>query len=452
MKSYVGKLLVLAGSSLLALNLQLHAQTSFTPAASYAVGTNPVLVVAADVDGDGRKDLICLSGITNLLTVLTNNGSGFGSNTTVKAGNTGFFANSFTAADVNGDGKLDLVCALSTGYPNYAGRLLVFTNAGGVFVSNVTVVVGTNPVSVASADVNGDGKVDLISANTGALPNYHTLSIMTNNGSGGFGSNAVANVGSGVQCVIAADVNGDGKVDLVTANFYDSTLTILTNNGSGRFTLASSPGVGSNPLLVVAADVNGDGKLDLISANSGNDTLSILTNNGSGKFTLSSSPGVGFTPYAVTAADVNGDGWVDLISANKDGNSLTVLTNNGSGGFAIAISPTVGSKPYSVAVADLSGDGRLDLIVANTGTNILTVLTNALTFLPKLTLKKSSNGVIMSWPSQWTGWTGWALQQNTNLNDTNWTSVSGTIGDDGTTKTITNSSPSGNLYFRLAHP
>ncbi|MDR3457245.1 MAG: VCBS repeat-containing protein [Verrucomicrobiae bacterium] len=443
----------LAGIAFLAPNFQLHAQ-SFSLSALPVVGTNPVQVVVADVNMDGKMDLLSVSGITNLITVLTNSGNGsFGFDTTIKAGVTGFYANAFTTADVNGDGKPDLTCALSTGNPNYIGRLLVFTNdGGGIFVSNTMLAVGTNPVSVVAADLNGDGLMDLVTANAGALPNYHTVSILTNNGDGNFVSNATINVGSGPLCVIAADVNGDGKVDLITANFYDGKLSVLLNNGAGRFTLAASPGVGSYPMMVLAADVNGDGKVDLVSANSGDDTLSILTNNGSGTFTLSSSPGVGFTPYSVIAADVNGDGWVDLVSVNKNGGTLTVLTNNGSGGFVVAGSPVTGNRPFSVAAADVSGDGRLDLISANTGTNSLSVLTNSLNFLPRLVFKRSGNNLIVSWPSSWTGWAGWTLQQNTTVNGAGWTGFSGGIGDNGTTKAVTNSLAAGNAFFRLWHP
>src|SRR5438046_3203895 len=104
-------------------------------------------------------------------------------------------------------------------------------------------------------------------------------------------------------------------------------LSVLTNNGSGGFVLASSPRTGFNPISVVAADVNGDGKVDLISANYISGTLSVLTNNGSGAFLLASSPRTGFGPNSVVAADVNGDGWVDLISANDTANTLSVLLN-----------------------------------------------------------------------------------------------------------------------------
>ena len=101
--------------------------------------------------------------------------------------------------------------------------------------------------------------------------------------------------------VCAADINGDGKIDLIVANNYggnfDSTLTVLTNDGHGGFVIASSPIVGIQAQCVVAADINGDGKVDLISANYGNfyangsdSTLTVLTNDGSGGFTPAPSP------------------------------------------------------------------------------------------------------------------------------------------------------------------
>jgi hypothetical protein len=114
-------------------------------------------------------------------------------------------------------------------------------------------------------------------------------------------------------------------VDLITANGGTNTLTVLTNNGSGGFAASSSPGVGLHPYWVTTSDVNGDGKPDLISANYGDNTLTVLTNNGSGGFAWWCSPDVGTHPYCVTTVDVNGDGKVDLISANQTDNTLTVL-------------------------------------------------------------------------------------------------------------------------------
>ena len=292
----------------------------FTLASLLAVGDRPYSVVAADVNGDGRSDLISANSSANTLSVLTNNGSG-----------------GFTLAS--------------------------------------SPAVGNNPVWVTAADVNGDGRIDLISANYGpsTLGGY-ALSVLTNDGSGGFTLASSPTVGSRPFSVTAADVNGDGRMDLISANLIADTLSVLTNNGRGGFTLSSSPTVGRNPYSVVAADVNGDGRMDLISANQLADTLSVLTNNGTGGFTLAATLAVGGGPRSVVAADVNGDGRMDLISANSGAASLSVLINNGSGGFTLASSLAVGNGPYSVTTADVNGDGRNDLIAANFYDNSLSVL------------------------------------------------------------------------------
>ena len=177
--------------------------------------------------------------------------------------------------------------------------------------------------------------------------------------------------------------------------------------------------------------------------------VTVLTNNGSGGFALSGTYPVGTTPYAVVAADVNGDGMTDLISCNQGNNTLTVLTNNSSGIFGFNATLNVGGGPESLTAADVNGDGRVDLISGNWNDGTLTVLTNAATFLPRLTLTRPGNSVIVSWPAIWANWT---LQQNTNLQPDNWSSFTGTIGNDGTTKRATNSSPAGNRFFRLSNP
>jgi hypothetical protein len=151
---------------------------------------------------------------------------------------------------------------------------------------------------------------------------------------------------------------------------------VLTNNGSGDFVFSSAPLVGNGPFSAASSDVNGDGKVDLISANADGNSLTVLTNDGSGGFVFSSTVNYMYAPRSITAADINADGKDDLICANYHGNSLSVLTNNGSGGFVLATTLAVGSNPLSIVATDLDGDGRLDLISANSDTNTLSVLIN----------------------------------------------------------------------------
>ena len=269
---------------------------------------------------------------------------------------------------------MDLICA------NVGDNTLsVLTNdGGGGFALAGTYAVGTRPGSVAAADVNGDGKVDLICANSTAS----TLSVLTNNGSGGFVTSGTYGVGNQPEWVTAADVNGDDKVDLLCVNYRDNTVSVLTNNGSGGFATSGTYNVGGFPQGVTAADVNGDGKVDLITANAylNGSSLSVLTNDGNGHFVLAASPNVSGEPFSVAAADVNGDGKVDLICANYGNNTLSVLTNNGSGGFVLASTLNVGSEPYEVVAADVNGDGKVDIICGNYGGTTLSVLTNATAF------------------------------------------------------------------------
>ncbi len=285
-----------------------------------------------------------------------------------------------TAADVNGDGRLDLISAsygFRWGLPGDPGGwnnvLTVLTNNGsGGFGSNATLIVGFGPSAVVAADVNGDGKADLISANE----TDNTVTVLTNNSGGLFGSNGTFAVGLRPRGLVATDVNGDGALDLVSPNAGANTLTVLTNQGRGVFGLHATLPVGNEPLFVAAADVNGDGQPDLISANKNDDSLTVLTNNGSGVFGFNATLPVGHFPDAVSAADFNGDAKLDLVSVNWGADTMTVLTNNGSGGFGFNATLGVGSYPSTVAAADFNGDGMADLICANSGADSLTVLTN----------------------------------------------------------------------------
>ena len=122
-----------------------------------------------------------------------------------------------------------------------------------------------------ASDLNGDGKPDLVSVNEGD----NSLTVFTNNGAGVFGSNATLVVGSEVQSATIADVNGDGKPDLISADFSPQTLTVYTNTGTGVFGLYNHFPVGRSSSFVIAADVNGDGQVDLVSANQDDDNLTV---------------------------------------------------------------------------------------------------------------------------------------------------------------------------------
>ena len=264
----------------------------------------------------------------------------------------------------NGSGVTNLNLALNSGTAFlYSGSFMLASSPA----------VGIEPYSVISADVNGDGKPDLISANantTNSAGEADTLTVLTNNGRGGFALSSSPNVGSDPMSVTSADVNGDGKTDLISANRLDNTLTVLTNNGRGNFVIASSPSAGSFPRSVISMDVNGDGKSDLVSTGAGIST--VQTNDGSGGFAFASSLSVPFS-FMMTSADVNGDGQPDLITGTSP---IAVLTNNGNGEFTQSYSRSL-SGVGTVTSADVNGDGKPDLISTSTGSIFLNLLTNA---------------------------------------------------------------------------
>ena len=259
-------------------------------------------------------------------------------------------------------------------------------NAQGVSFAAQTVAVGDEnygPTLAAVVDANGDGKLDLVVPSYGfrwGVPGDpggwgNTLTLLTNNGTGNFASNATLTVGNGPCCVAAADLNNDDKMDVVSANQTDNTITVLTNTGSG-FAHAATVPVGARPSFIQPLYIDDDCRLDLIVANAGDNSLTVLRNDGSGVFSSNATLAVGAEPVSLAVADLNGDGWTDVVSANNDANSLTVLTNDAAGTFSSGTNLSVGVNPDCVMVAHFDGDGKPDLVSVNWGDATMTVLTN----------------------------------------------------------------------------
>jgi len=277
-------------------------------------------------------------------------------------------------------------------------------------------------------------------------------------------------VGNNPVSPLVVDVNGDGKPDIICANFGSgsiysgdgNTLSILTNTGNGTFTLASSPLVGNGPRSIAAGDIYGDGRVDLVCANSDDNTISILTNTGGGTFVLSTNLdmrnyALNNYPMYVRLADYNGDGKLGLFVIMNHGAELVTLTNNGNGGFGLAIDEFFGNlqagwiPPDLTTTADVNGDGQPDLISGSSlgffyGTLSGNTISVSLS-VPTLTINNTNSNATVFWPS---GWINWKLLQSSNL--ITWT-TNNNVFDDGTNVscTVTAAAAPNHLYFRLAH-
>ena len=229
------------------------------------------------------------------------------------------------------------------------------------FAPTTNLNAGTLPVGLVAADFNGDGKFDLVVANFTS----NNLSIFLNNGSGGFGAPANHSAGPFPSSIVAADFNGDGRVDLAVTDSGFDDVSILLGNGNGNFGFPNRFSVGANPSAIVASDFNGDGRVDLAVANADTDDVSILRGNGAGGFTTMPSIPVGGAPLALTAGDFSGDGKQDLAVANFVDDSVSILLGNGSGGFTNSPSLATGAAPISLVVGDFNGDGKSDIAAAN---------------------------------------------------------------------------------------
>jgi hypothetical protein len=274
-------------------------------------------------------------------------------------------------------------------YVELNGNATIFPQAS--FAPKGFFAVGSFPHAVTLGDVNGDGKMDIVSANFSA----NTVSVRLGNGDGTFGTKRDFTTGTGPASVTLGDVNRDGKLDIVSANSGSShTVSVLLGNGNGFFGLNSDFGTGKYPTSVTLGDVNGDGKMDIISANSGiTNTVSVLLGNGNGSFGPKNDFGTGAQAYSVTLGDVNGDGKLDIVSANRNANTVSVLLGNGNGAFGPKTDFSTGTRPNSVTLGDVNGDGKLDIVAANSNTNNVSLLlgNGNGTFAPKVDFGTGAN-------------------------------------------------------------
>ncbi len=237
----------------------------------------------------------------------------------------------------------------------------------GTFGDATSVSVGNDPQALAVGDVNGDGFVDLLTANAGA----NNVSVRLNNGTGTFGGTTNVPVGTRPQALALGDVDGDGDLDIFATNLSSGTVSVRLNDGTGTFGGTTNVPVAANPSNLAVGDVDGDGDLDFVTY--GINALSVRLNDGAGSFSGTGSTFTGSVSFNIELGDVDGDGDLDLLATLRNDNQVAVYRNDGTGSFGAATTLAISNGPESLAVADVDGDGALDLLVGKSNGSSSTV-------------------------------------------------------------------------------
>jgi hypothetical protein len=395
--------------------------SSFGPRLDLPSGNGPNKVVIADLDGDGKPDLIVSDDYNNTISLYQNistNGlltaSSFAPRVDIATPPGQYSPYGLAVADVDGDGKLDIIVSdydksIISVYRNTCTPGNITSNA---FATRVDFACGLQPQGIEVRDIDGDGRPDILTANRGdgtvsILRNTSQVGILTTNS---FAPHVDISTGSSCDSVVVGDLDGDGKPDVAVANTGDGTVSVLRNISSpGSITTNSfAPKVditiAGGLIQMAIGDLDGDGKLDLIVAAYTPETVYVLRNTstaGNLSFAQPVDFSLGGWGHSPILADLNGDGKPDLAVVTELNSLLSVFQNISAPGSITtnSLAPRVdfgtGWNAWGVAAGDLDGDGRPDLVFCNTYDNTISIYQN------QIPLSSNSNNppVITSQPA-----------------------------------------------------
>jgi len=407
--------------------------SSFAPKVDLAGGTNSLTTAIGDLDEDGKPDIALANYSGNVVSVYRN----ISTTGSIDAGSfaakvdfpTGSNPQTVAIADLDGDGKPELIV------PNqFSNTVSVFKNIstagsinGSSFATKVDFATGANPYYAAIGDLDADGKPDLVVANY----NSASVSVFKNTASfgtlttGSFAAKVDFTTGSSPSSCDIRDIDGDGKPDIAVANYGGSSISVLRNVSTtgtlnvGSFSTKVDFAAGSGSFQVAIGDMDNDNLPDLVVANQLSNTVSILRNTSTsgsivpGSFATKVDFTVGSQPYNVAVGDLNGDGRLDLAVANSGTSTISILRNTSSvgsitsGSFSNASNFTTGATPRFTSIGDLDSDGKPELVTANFGSSTISILRNNIApinvvdSLALVALYNATNG------SGWTNKTNW---------------------------------------------
>ncbi|MDA1120031.1 MAG: FG-GAP-like repeat-containing protein [Bacteroidetes bacterium] len=341
----------------------LESGISFDNKVDYSSQTHPRSVALGDLDGDGRVDLVVANEETSKISVFRNtSASGSISLAASVDYSTGLFPQSVSINDFDGDGKADIVVA-NGGNSTVSILRNISTSIGIIAFDPKVDLTSGGPSSVATSDLDGDGKVDLVVANGSS----NTVSVFRNTGIGdgiiSYDSKIDYATDAQPFSVSIGDLDGDNKADLAVANYGSTTISVFRNSSSGpgiiNYASQVKYSIGSSPTSVSIGDIDGDSKVDLVVTN-GPSAVSVLKNSSSGPGVIDYLPKVDFAadsaPFFVSIGDLDSDGRPDLATANYSGNTISTVSifKNIIGG----ISSLIAYYPFNSNTNDESGNGN----------------------------------------------------------------------------------------------
>lgn len=354
---------------------------AFDALRTFPVGVRPVSIAVADFNGDAHPDVITANAngwsAAGTLSLLLGNGDGTfqpATTTTVDRG-----PRSVAAADFNGDGRMDVAVAISGGwFPT--NRVSVLLGRGdGTFDSPVSYSVGREPWSVAAGDLNGDHRPDLVVANNGGGTPANTVSVLLNLGNGSFSAATPYTVGTGPAWVALADFDRDGALDAAVANSYGMApaFSLLLGRGDGTFNPARNFAVPAGVFQLAVSDFNEDARLDVagVGGTSDSGTVTVFLGDGAGNFGAPATYSVGASLLAIAAGDVTQDAHADLLVSGGYENNFLLLTGQGDGSFKGGMDTyRVHGAIDGIITADCNQDGQLDIVTVSSASNCVSVI------------------------------------------------------------------------------
>lgn len=332
--------------------------TGIAVAASGSVSTssNPEFITVANLDNTNLDDFVVVDNGLSRIYVHLNDGSGTFSDVSISLVSA---PNKAALADFDGDGYADIALTLSN------GSLIVLLNdqAGGFStMSSSTVSVDTSLFGIDTGDIDGDGDIDLVVTDIANSQLYPVFNNSTT-GSLSFSAGSSAPTATLPYDVKLADLNGDGDLEAVVANYSAASIRIFGNDGDGTFTASGNVTVGTNPISLSIGDVNHDDNPDILVANFNSSNISVLEGAGSLVYSVDYNLSVGSSPSHVMLSDYNNDGFLDLMVTRRTAtSSLNIWANNqaASTNFSGAATLTRNTGNNSYMTVPLSADGATD--------------------------------------------------------------------------------------------